>query len=337
MLASTSICFDLSLFELFVPLSWGGTVILAEDALQLSGMAARDEVRLINTVPSVMGEILQQEGALPQAARTINLAGERLHSRMVQRCLSGAWSGWWISTDPTEQTTYATYSRRTATGAETIGRPLANTRIYVLDAHQQLLPVGVTGELYLGGAGQARGYLERADLTAERFLPDPFSGQAGARLYRTGDLGRYLVDGRLEFMGRVDEQVKLRGYRIELGEVEAALVEYEGVEEAAVAVAGQDEPGQRRLVAYLVCGAGEQPPAASLRSFLGKKLPRYMVPSHFVLLTPSRALQMVKSTARLCLPLIETALGLHKTSSLPVRRWNPSSLKSGKTFWAWGA
>ncbi len=165
-----------------------------------------------------------------------------------------------------------------------IGRPIANTEIYILDAHQQVVPIGVTGEIYIGGEGLARGYLKRPDLTAERFIPHPYSSAEGARLYRTGDVGRYLATGEIEYLGRVDGQVKVRGYRIELGEVEAVLSEHPAVE-AAVVVTREDAPGDRRLVAYVVRRAALAVMAGGeLRAYLREKLPEYMVPSAFVVL-----------------------------------------------------
>src|SRR5262249_44679617 len=159
-----------------------------------------------------------------------------------------------------------------------IGRPISNTTAYVLDERQEPVAVGGVGELYIGGDGLARGYLNRPDLTAERFLPNPFSVQMGGRIYRTGDLVKYREDGRLEFIGRYDHQVKLRGFRIELGEIEAALMRSSGVEQAAV-VLREDEPAKKRLTAYIVPKAGSSIDTQDLRRQLGGRLPDYMIPA----------------------------------------------------------
>jgi hypothetical protein len=161
-----------------------------------------------------------------------------------------------------------------------IGRPIANTQLHVLDAHLQPVPIGVVGQLYVGGFGLARGYLNAPDLTADRFIPDPFSNTPGGRLYRTGDLVRYLPDGNLDFLGRQDHQVKLRGYRIELGEIENVLASHRSTREVVVTIR-EDTPGDRRLVAYVV---GPEAQASELREYAQQGLPIYMVPSAFVLL-----------------------------------------------------
>ncbi|WP_337878095.1 MupA/Atu3671 family FMN-dependent luciferase-like monooxygenase [Caldimonas sp.] len=183
---------------------------------------------------------------------------------------------------PTETTIWsAVQPVHAVDGIVPLGRPLANQEIYILDRRQQPVPVGVPGELVIGGQGVVRGYLHRPELTAERFLPHPFRGAAGGRVYRTGDLARQRPDGTVEFLGRLDHQVKVRGYRIELGEIEARLLSHSAVREAVV-VAREDSPGDVRLVAYCAPHAGQTPPVAALREHLRAGLPEYMVPSHFV-------------------------------------------------------
>ncbi len=296
-LASTSVCFDLSVFELFAPLSVGGKVILAQSALALPELSARDEVTLINTVPSAMTELVRMEGVASSVV-TVNLAGEPLPNRLVQQVYEQPTIGEVLNLyGPSEDTTYSTWCRveKGLRGKPSIGRPLPGTQAYVADRRLEGVPVGVPGELYLGGAGLVRGYLARPALTAERFVPDPWSAArtpptAGARLYRTGDLVRYLADGCLDFLGRMDYQVKIRGFRIELGEIEVALASHEAVDEAVVVArstqAPGDEVGDPRLVAYAVPAdsAREAPAGADLRSFLAERLPGYMIPSAFVIL-----------------------------------------------------
>src|SRR5215212_3099852 len=277
-LASTSICFDLSIFELFVPLSCGGRVVLVENALGLREVSA-EGITLVNTVPSAMAELVRSE-SVPETVRVVNLAGEALGRRLVEQvyettCAEAVWDLY----GPTEDTVYST-AALLQRGAErvTIGRAIAGTQVYVLDEELEAVPVGVAGELYIGGAGLARGYLGRAELTAERFIADPFGG-AGGRLYRTGDLVRFLADGSLEYLGRRDEQVKVRGFRIELGEIEAALQSQRDVKEAVVTVR-EDVPGEKRLVAYVVGNLATN----ELRAHLKQRLPEYMVPSTFIFL-----------------------------------------------------
>jgi acyl carrier protein len=220
-----------------------------------------------------------QPADLPEL-RTIIVAGEACASELVDQWSVGR--RFFNAYGPTEATVWASTMACKAGKRVSIGGPISNAQLYVLDSQMQLVPVGVTGELYLGSMGLARGYLRRAELTAERFLPNPFSSQAGDRLYRTGDLVRYLPDGNVEFIGRVDEQVKVRGFRIELGEIENVLSAQEGVRECVVVVR-EDVPGDKRLVAYVVGDeAAEAVDHAVLRAQLKKVLPEYMMPSAFV-------------------------------------------------------
>jgi acyl carrier protein len=185
---------------------------------------------------------------------------------------------------PTETTIYSLIKKVSGIQERVpIGRPIANTQAYVLDQEMSLVPVGGVGELYLGGTGIARGYLNRPELTAERFVPNPFGPSQGERLYRTGDLARFKPDGDVEFLGRVDHQVKVRGYRIELGEIEVALSGCDGVAQAVV-LAREDQPGEKRLVGYVVAKTGQSTGSNELRSYLNGQLPEYMVPEHFVVL-----------------------------------------------------
>ncbi|HSU82680.1 MAG TPA: amino acid adenylation domain-containing protein, partial [Thermoanaerobaculia bacterium] len=291
-LAGTSIAFDMSVFELFVTLAWGGKVILAANALELPRLPAAGEVTLVNTVPSAMAELVRLR-ALPASVRTVNLGGEPLQRSLVQAVYgAGPVSRVLNLYGPSEDTTYSTWelAARGETGEPTLGRPLSGTRTVVLGRFGELMPVGVPGELFLGGAGLARGYLGRPELTAERFVPDPLpredGGEPGGRLYRTGDLVRYLPDGRLEYLGRIDHQVKIRGFRVELGEIEAALARCPEVAAAAVVVrdrkAGDEAAGERRLVACVAAQPGAEPTLASLRSFLAESLPDFMLPSGLI-------------------------------------------------------
>ncbi len=280
-LASTSICFDLSVFELLVTPIHGGTVIMASSALDLPHLAARDQVRLVNTVPSA-AQSLVELGALPASVRTVNLCGEILRNSLVQ----GLYRFEHVERvynlyGPTEDTTYSTVTLCSRGSVEDpgIGVPLWNSRVYVLDSGLQPSPIGVEGDLYLAGAGIARGYWRRAGLTAERFSADPH-GARGERMYRTGDRARWRIDGKLEFMGRVDHQVKIRGFRVEPGEIEAVLQEQPGVAQQAV-LAREDGPGGKYLVAYIVLQNGFDPDVTGLRRALVERLPDYMIPSAF--------------------------------------------------------
>jgi amino acid adenylation domain-containing protein/non-ribosomal peptide synthase protein (TIGR01720 family) len=283
-LASTSICFDLSVFEFFVPLSWGGKVIIAENALQLPLLPAAQEVTLINTVPSAMAE-LARDGGLPSLVRVVNLAGEMLKRNLVDAVYQLGVEKVFNLYGPSEDTTYSTFVLvpEGDGAAVTIGRPVANTCVYLLSEEMQPVPAGVPAELYLGGDGLARGYHRRPELTAERFVPNPFSAEPGARLYRTGDVARYLANGELDYLGRVDHQVKVRGFRIELGEIEAVLLKHQAVREAVI-VAHEESSGEKRLVAYIVATGQPVPTVSELRRHVKDKLPESMTPAVFVML-----------------------------------------------------
>ena len=221
MLASTSICFDLSVYEIFVTLANGGTIILVPNALGLVNLSNKESVTLINTVPSAMEELVRL-AAIPDSVRTINLAGEPLAPALVDKIYdSTSVTKVYDLYGPSEDTTYSTFVLREPHAPATIGRPIANTHVYILDRYNNPQPIGVPGELHLAGDGLARGYLQRPDLTDEKFVANPF--QPGSRMYKTGDLARWLDNGCLQYLGRIDTQVKIRGFRIELGEIEARL------------------------------------------------------------------------------------------------------------------
>jgi hypothetical protein len=285
-IAATSICFDLSIFELFVPLASGGRAIIVDNALDVAGLRMARGARLINTVPSAI-KVLVEEGELPVSVRIVNLAGEALPPSLVRaiyRCehVEAVYNLY----GPSEDTTYSTWAL-IARDAERvpIGRPLSNGQCYVLDAQRQPVPIGVAGEIYVAGAGVARGYWNRPELTGERFLTDPFA-PVPARMYRTGDLGRWLANGQLEFLGRTDHQIKLRGFRIELGEIQERLIAINDVHQALV-MAREDSRGDQQLVAYVVPADPAQPAAVLIercRARLAAGLPEYMVPASFLVL-----------------------------------------------------
>jgi amino acid adenylation domain-containing protein len=292
--ATTSTAFDLSVFELLVPLTRGGAVHLAADALALADLPSRDEITLVNTVPSAAAALADQ-GGLPPRVRTVNLAGEPLRQRLVDALFDPASGAAALERvrdlyGPSEDTTYSTGSLCPAgSGSEpTIGRPVDGTHAYVVDGRGELVARGVPGELLLAGVGLARGYLARPGLTAERFTPDPWGDDPGARLYRTGDLVRWgsalgaAAGGELEFLGRADHQVKVRGFRIEPGEIEVALEAHPTVAEAAVAAVG--DGAERSLVAWVAGAERDGIDVAILREHLGSTLPAYMVPGRFLVL-----------------------------------------------------
>jgi amino acid adenylation domain-containing protein len=276
-LFSTSINFDLAVYECYAPLTSGATITIVGNALDLG--RSPEDVTLVNTVPSAMKTLVETSG-VPKSVRTVNLAGEPLRQELVE----GIFAGTGVERvcnlyGPSETTTYSTWvsMKRGESFAPHIGHPIANTRIYILDGALEPSLVGVSGEIHIGGAGEARGYLNRPEMTAERFLPDAFSREPGARVYKTGDLGRWLSGGVIEFQGRNDLQVKIRGYRIELGEIEARLRSHPGVTDAVV-IAHEENGSGKRLVAYYT---GEDIGTEALRSYLVRALPEYMAPSAY--------------------------------------------------------
>ena len=289
-LASTSVCFDLSIYELFLPLTQGQSVYLIDSILSLNTYPHREKLTLINTVPSAAKALLD-DNAIPDSVKVLNLAGEPLKANLVDRLYAETHiQQVYDLYGPSEDTTYSTFSPRESHGVESIGHPVANTQRYILDEVGEPVPMGVVGELYLGGDGLARGYWQRPSLSAERFVPNPFSEQPGARLYRTGDLVRSLNDGRLQYVGRVDHQVKVRGFRVEPGEIESLLLAQDSVKDATVIVR-EDQHLEPQIVAYVIADErvihttqAEKAEAQtqwvkSLKAMLQSKLPAYMMPS----------------------------------------------------------
>ncbi|SDO58233.1 amino acid adenylation domain-containing protein [Pseudomonas congelans] len=281
-LFSTSLNFDLAVYECFAPITSGGSIEVVKNVLELQH--GEHDIGLINTVPSALKALLEVNG-LPESVHTVNVAGEALKRSLIESLFENTVVQRLCNLyGPSETTTYSSWVAmdREEGFAAHIGKPVGNTQFYLLDQQQQPVPLGVAGEIYIGGAGVARGYLNRDDLTAERFLKDPFSQQPAARMYRTGDLGRYLPDGNIEYLGRNDDQVKIRGFRIELGEIDARLAKHPAVHEAVV-TAREDSPGDKRLVAYYtVQAAHTEPSIDSLRDWLQEQLPAYMIPAAYV-------------------------------------------------------
>ncbi|WP_232629438.1 alpha/beta fold hydrolase, partial [Methylobacterium sp. Leaf118] len=281
-LFATSLNFDVAVFECLVPLLAGHTVHLVDNALALAAIEA--EISVVNMVPSAFAAVIDA-GPIPAGVRTINFGGETLKQDLVDRVFreTGVASVCNLYA-PSETTTYSTWIelRRGEPLRGAIGRPIWNTQLYVLDAALQPVPVGVAGELYIAGAGLARGYLNRAGLTASRFIACPF-GPPGSRMYRTGDVVRWQERGTIEHLRRADDQVKIRGFRIEPGEVEAVLGGQASVAEACVVVR-QDRNGDPQLVGYIVAKPGLATETAFLRRALAERLPDYMVPAAIVVL-----------------------------------------------------
>ena len=279
-----SLSFDASIFEMVMAWQTGATICLATGDALVSGEAlgrliSEQGVTNVVLTPSVLSTVPPAEF---HKLKTVTVAGEACPGELVARWANGR--RFFNLYGPTETTVWATFAECSQdTQRPPIGRPIVNAQVYILDEQLQPVPVGVAGELHVGGAGLARGYLNRVELTAARFIRNPFATASSERLYKTGDLVRYAADGNIEFLGRIDQQVKLRGFRIELGEIEAVIAEHAGVQDVVIEPR-EDEPGQKRLVAYVVAQAGVTVNTTELRELLKQKLPQHMIPAAIVIL-----------------------------------------------------
>jgi acyl carrier protein len=284
LLAVTTLSFDIAGLEIYLPLLSGARLVIASSEDVVDGNRLRDllherHVTCMQATPATW-RLLLGVGWQGSPDLKILCGGEALAPELARELNDRANSVWNVY-GPTETTIWSTVYRVTGREESTIpiGRPIANTSIYILDSHRNPVPENITGEIYIGGDGLARGYLNRPELTAERFVPNPLVPNQSHRLYRTGDLGRFRANGEIEYLGRVDSQIKLRGLRIELGEIESVLASHASINEAVVIVTG--EGGQQKLSAYLVVSDGTAPSADELRRYLRTKLPEHMVPAAY--------------------------------------------------------
>ncbi len=288
LVAVTTLSFDIAGLEIYLPLLVGGRLVVAPrevtyDGRVLMQLLERSGVTIMQATPTTW-RVLLESGWEGDPKLKVLVGGEALPVDLARQ-LAKRCGAVWNMYGPTETTIWSSVYKVEGKDEKLIpiGKPIANTTFYILDANRQHVDEGAEGELYIGGDGLARGYFERDELTAEKFVPDPFSAEPGTRMYRTGDLARYKPDGNVEFLGRIDHQVKVRGFRIELGEIEAVLEQHPGVNQAVVA-AREDTPGDRKLVAYFVRRSANAPSSAELRAHAAKQLPDYMTPSAFVLM-----------------------------------------------------
>ncbi|OBQ13238.1 MAG: non-ribosomal peptide synthetase, partial [Anabaena sp. AL09] len=326
-----SYAFDFSVWEIWGALLYGGRLVVVPYLLTRSPesfykLLSQEQVTILNQTPSAFRQLIQAEQSIGMSnlnLRLVIFGGEALELESLQ-----PWFEHHGDQKPqlvnmygiTETTVHVTYRplslddlNRTAS---VIGRPIPDLQVYVLDQHLQPVPIGVPGEMYVGGEGVTRGYLHRDELTGQRFISNPFQrSKGGERLYRTGDLARYLPNGELEYLGRIDQQVKIRGFRIELGEIEGLLAQHPAVWESVVVVR-EDEPGDKRLVAYVVSQVAQAPTTAELRSFLKEKLPDYMIPNAIVILE-SLPLTSNGKIDRRSLPIPESRAGIEESLVAP--------------------
>jgi amino acid adenylation domain-containing protein len=291
-LQKTPFSFDVSVWEFFWPLLTGARLIVAHpgghmDSAYLVQLIVDHGITTLHFVPSMLQIFLMERDVERcSSLKRVICSGEALPYDLQQRFFQRLNAELYNLYGPTEAAVDVSYwhcRQESNLRIVPIGRPVTNTQLYILDVNMRPVPIGVPGELYIGGIQVARGYLNREELTAQKFIPDPFSENPKARLYKTGDLVRFLSDGNIEFLGRIDFQVKIRGFRIELGEIEAVLGQHSSVREVVV-LAREDIPGEKRLVAYVVPTSQSELRISKLREFLLKKLPDYMVPAAFILL-----------------------------------------------------
>ena len=289
-LQKTPYSFDVSVWEFFWPLVTGASLVMARpgghrDPEYLAELIAREKITTLHFVPSMLRVFLESVKLPRQSSiRQVFCSGEELTADLQRLFFAASDAELHNLYGPTEAAVDVTFwacRRDDPRSFVPIGRPIANTQIYVLDQNLSPVPIGIPGELHIGGIGLARGYLNRPELTAERFIPDAVSKRHGARLYKTGDLSRYLPSGEIQYLGRIDSQVKIRGFRIELGEIGAVLAKHPGVKQCVV-TAREDAPGEKMLVAYFESQGDGVPESSTLRAYLKKEIPEYMVPSTFV-------------------------------------------------------
>lgn len=331
-LSVTTICFDIFAFELLLPLVNGLTIVIANEEQQLVPMALSSliidhGINIIQTTPSRMNLLLMDENSHKalENVTDIILGGEAFPEKLLKKLKRITSARIFNGYGPTEATIYSTFKELTNNNFITIGKPVANTKTYILDKNLLPVPINIPGELFIGGEGLARGYLNRSELTKERFLPNPF--ETGERIYRTGDLAKWTSEGEIDFLGRVDFQVKIRGYRIELGEIENTLCDHNQILDAAV-IDQEAENGDKYLCAYLIAKASTS--SAELRQFLSKTLPDYMIPSSFVFLEE----MPLNSNGKVCrntlkqshLPVVESSVPFvesrNEVDSILIKKWS---------------
>ena len=282
----TTLSFDIAGLELLLPISIGAKTIVAStdvaaDGARLGELLTRSGATVMQATPSRWRLLLESDWSGDDNFKAL-CGGEALPPTLAEELVARGGEVWNLY-GPTETTIWSTIARIESSNCISIGRPISNTQIYLLDSRMNPVPTGIPGDLYIGGDGVGRGYLNRPDLTATAFVPDPFTSESGARFYRTGDRARYLDDGRIEYQGRSDHQAKVRGFRVEPGEIETVLSEHNAIQQAVVIVR-EDSTGAGQLGAYLIAANGHRPDNRELRAFLRERLPEYMIPSWFVML-----------------------------------------------------